>query len=805
MEASQVILVQPYGLLTLDHESLGIPNVSPTGSDHRDSTHISSNSNISTTSESTPKKPSNAFIVNQSLLILGDLSVNNFLNGAEELFDLFQNSTNPVKPISRATLDEVVRLAIWWFLQACMKSEPLLREGSLFPFAEQDNQILLQEAHISLAKSLWIIQETINLDYGLVTSRSTAGTGIEDNILELSSLRLALLIRIRELIWSMERHGLIPQLSEAVSTLENADTSIRIAYPLLNIDLTYLIAGDDAVTSDKHNRIPPLSTVFPLGDTGSVFHYGRMHVDIFLFTTSSNKQQAKYPAILSAVRGRDEKNISVIIGTQHRFLNLSIGSGWNDHPTWDDVTWLTDINTLDVQLRTGCRLQIKCSPWDFKILREVYGFYHETLLTSQASHNETLIFETDVKSTQYHTTGASSPLSFPTSAIPNCTFRIFENTVLQQAGTGPRQQHRGFRIAVLTPPSVKNLRALYQELPAGQTIQFTFPQEDKSNSTISLKIGPDNAGDSLVLALSSSQQRSTLLAHLTGCFVREQEEVLAKVNVSHFSISTGLEAPIPDQAFDDIPWQSIRVVNRHPTDPDTLGVESSQPVLSESLRIVVDSSKARLTDRLNIGIGVLRMRRNVVASGHQLHVLRQPQEDVTFSLSDQAVASDLPEKLGRLLRGIKTQPSIRTYVFPSISELHLFQSAITGFSVLFDGLADSFSISRRRMIVPIHKEWTAPHARIQILRQGRIFQLVAFFEGFSHGKCMNFALKETDIFQKSTRARKPVLKISDAKFSLPAGREGGFGYETGFVCLDVLDYPEEHNNIYIGFGSDAGK
>jgi hypothetical protein len=135
----------------------------------------------------------------------------------------------------------------------------------------------------------------------------------------------------------------------------------------------------------------------------------------------------------------------------------------------------------------------------------------------------------------------------------------------------------------------------------------------------------------------------------------------------------------------------------------------------------------------------------------------------------------------------------------------LFQAALTGFNVLFDGIASSFNISRRRMVVPIYKKWDAVLTRLQIVQKEKVVQLVAFFENFSHGDCMNFTLKSTDIFESSNRSGKYSLRIVDAKFAMPKTRgEGESGIEHKFVCLDMPEYPGEHDDISIVFDNEAG-
>lgn len=159
----------------------------------------------------------------------------------------------------------------------------------------------------------------------------------------------------------------------------------------------------------------------------------------------------------------------------------------------------------------------------------------------------------------------------------------------------------------------------------------------------------------------------------------------------------------------------------------------------------------------------------------------------------------------KTLSALKAQPSVRTFSFPNLFELLQFQAAITGFSVLFDSTPASFSISRRRLLVLKSKEWKSPHTRIQLLRRKETFQLVAFFDGFKHGKCMNFILRKTDSFRMIKSGNRTLVRLVDAKFSLPIGGHRDSGVEQGFVCVDTLEYPSENDDITIGFESYSGK
>ena len=66
---------------------------------------------------------------------------------------------------------------------------------------------------------------------------------------------------------------------------------------------------------------------------------------------------------------------------------------------------------------------------------------------------------------------------------------------------------------------------------------------------------------------------------------------------------------------------------------------------------------------------------------------------------------------------------------------------------------------------------------------------------------MNFILKETDSYECFNRSGKVGVRIIDAKFALPKTPADESGR---FVCLDMPDYPSEHDDINIVFESEQG-
>lgn len=92
-------------------------------------------------------------------------------------------------------------------------------------------------------------------------------------------------------------------------------------------------------------------------------------------------------------------------------------------------------------------------------------------------------------------------------------------------------------------------------------------------------------------------------------------------------------------------------------------------------------------------------------------------------------------------------------------------------------------------------------ARIQIVQQEKVVQLIAFLNDFNHGKCMNFVLKGTDTLESFGRSGKFGVRIVDAKFALPKTDDDP---ASNFVCLDMPEYAIEHDDISITFDSEEG-
>lgn len=117
--------------------------------------------------------------------------------------------------------------------------------------------------------------------------------------------------------------------------------------------------------------------------------------------------------------------------------------------------------------------------------------------------------------------------------------------------------------------------------------------------------------------------------------------------------------------------------------------------------------------------------------------------------------------------------------------------------------ASSFAIpSRARMVVPVHKRLETHLARIQIIKNERAMQLVVFLPDSGHGRCMNFELRSTDVYEPFHKHGKFGVRFVDAKFAMPKGANQA---DWDYVCLDMPEYAGEHEDVVVGFDTEKDR
>lgn len=751
-------------------------------------------SKLSETADQTLSSQKGPLYSDDGLSNPADDALDIFVVRTRHLFALFRLHSEMVKPLVTYSQSEQARAAVWWFLRGRMALEMSVRERPSTPQDQQRKEFAREQAYADLAKAYWLAQDVIP---DIAESKALPLEA------EVDETRRALKSGLQKLSLSMQRNGFLPP--EEPFLPQTIDKSIWVEYPSASQDVVSLLRGSPSSTlTNAHNGSPGMSILetLPLGDTPSFFCFSRVPADVFLMEQGAHESSRLYfPCLLSVIRPRKQGDLVFVIASQNGAVQFRIQGDRNAGPVWEDVRWRSDACCIDVRLPRGFILVVQCTKPDFQMLWNMYDFSAKVLSSLYPRKDEHCLFRTTLKTFQYFDSDALWR-QFPKEATPNCDVALFEQVKREAAATGPRFYHRAFRIAVVTGVETKTLSGVNQVYLPQQLVRYGFLRGEQNDPALSLKFESGRQKASMAMTFADEKDRLRLHSLLIGTALRHDEQVYCEIPVRGLWFAKYFGDVQSFQAFSALPWERAKVINE-----DGSGDRPSC-VLADKLRIVIECKEGTITDRVNVAPGELKLRLDV-ANPNCLMVFRHPQPDLTMAVTEAKVPRELAQKLARDLEALPQVPTLRTYMFPTAAELHQFQEALTGFRVVFDGIASMFAISRRRMVVPIHKKWEAGATRMQVIQQGKVIQLLAFFDDFSHGKCMSFTLKSTDVFESFGKGSKCGVKFVDAKFPMPRVVAGENTIQdtadTAFVCIDMPELPGEHDDISVTFESEAGK
>ncbi|KAL8768068.1 MAG: hypothetical protein Q9209_005611 [Squamulea sp. 1 TL-2023] len=700
------------------------------------------------------------------------------------------------------TLEQWVTAASWWFIKgrSGLESSVRLDARSAVPneFIPTELPQILKQAYVDLAKAFWITSEITPNRYPEVQKLETKGTVPIASIVrtflnvktaELVQRHLAVASNLRALTMSMKRNNRMPPSG---LELQGLDVRIFVPYPSLSPSAARLLSSDSPgeVAVNKHIEGSYFFPM-PVSDTERHFNYGRMFVDVLLAQTKP-EYQVRIPCLLSVLRERTDRDITIVIASQDGQVHLVVQPDANQRLSWRDVRWKTQHRYMEIDLRTNFDLQVYFDERDFKTIWGIHDYVHGVQKRGQATKSESLLYENILGSFQYFEQGKPAA-RFPAEVIGGCTLRLFECFTVVMEGCGERRLHDGYRIMAVTPCKLKTLSSVSHHVGQQTPIVFSYLRDGQGAPAIFLKTSKSSRDPSMVMSFKDQAERDHLHSLLSGTGLSTCEHysnVLDLENV-RVSVDNGQEKPSLQEVggLESSRWRNIRVIGQ-----ETQNMQLGNP----KVRVWAECESGCLVDPVNLGPGELQIGLDSDFF-NRISICRPPQKDMTVCFADNTLSKEQYEALQQMLDQVGSKPSIKTFGFHTLQALHEFQALVTGFSVLFDGFARTFAISRRRMVVPIHKRWEASVTRMQIVRRDKTMQLVAFFKDFSHGSCMNFALKSTDVFESFTRSGIAYLSIVDAKFALPKGETDPY---SKYICLDMPEYPGEHDDITIGFESE---
>ncbi|CAJ2500917.1 Uu.00g037700.m01.CDS01 [Anthostomella pinea] len=729
--------------------------------------------------------------LHEVVVAAGDDAFETFTARTKHLSELFRLYAEQLKPLETCRPDDLCRASLWWFLKGRTGLEMTIRNRPSDP-DDQRHLMARYQAYTDLAKAYWLTEKALP---EIAEGKYSPVDG------ELGEVRQAIVSNLRKLSVSMSRNGFLPP--EEPFLPQTMDKSIWLEYPSLSQDITALLNGAWgsalAVVQQPTRTMDPLDAL-PIGDTTKHFNYTRITADVYLMEQGMDSMQTRFPCILSVVRSHNDSSLNFVVASQNRCVSLRVQSDKKAGATWQDLKWRPDASSLEIKMPRGFMLVIRCSQPEFKMLWGIYDFSTKVQSYLYPRKDEIMTHSIALRAFHYFDSNPQSR-AFPKEAVGQCQLGLFERLLKENSPTGTRTFHRGFRVAVVTGPRIRTLSGVTHFFAPQLPVQFALLRGDQRAPLLQLDFNDGKDKGRMVLSFNDDKEREKMLRLLSGSYVQQDEEVVADVPLEGMNMSEGLaDTKGGFAAIQRLPWQRARIINDK-------YLENPPTVLAEKLRVEIDSMDksgvgvvSTITDRVNVGPGELRLRlgtRDILT----LQVMRQAQLDMTVSLLETSVPRDSYREFASLQNTIQRGQTLRTYRFPSFKDLHAFQAGLTGYTILFDGIASSMNISRRRMVVPIHKKWEAGTTRVQVVQREKTVQLLAFFEEWHHGECMGFALKGTDVFEAFSRNGKAGLKLADAKFPLPRVPAEGAPKtdDMAFISLDMPEFAGEHDDLTILF------
>ncbi|KAJ2897293.1 uncharacterized protein MKZ38_004804 [Zalerion maritima] len=711
-------------------------------------------------------------------------ALDTFKSRVKHLFELFRLSAEAHRPLSSCTPEELCRGSLWWFLRGRMGVESAIRARPSSPDSQRSHEFAKQQAFTDLSKAYWMSEEMIpEVTGGRWTPTET----------ELDGIRKSLLSNLRKLTMSMKRNEFMPPDEPFLPAA--VDKTIWVEYPDIPQDLLALLSGSGGYSLRPTAPMDVLDTL-PIGDTTQFFNFGRVSVNAYLVERDGDpNKRLHFPCFLSTVRPQKQPNLVFVLASQNGAVQLRIQGNKNLGPVWDDVAWRNENCALDIKLPRGFMLVVQCTQADYRMLFGMYDFGSKVQSTLYARPHEQVLFRSTLQGFQYFDADPQSRV-FPKESVQTCEVGLFEKIHKENSPYGVRSYHRGYRVAVVTGPRTRTLSGVNHVYTPTHPVQFGFLRGENEDPALVLRFESSRSKGRMVFSFNDEKERFRFHNLLTGTALHHDEQVCFECPLTSYMIGQRITDNLGIQGFNHLNYKRARIVN------DGNSGDEPPTVLSDRMRVIVDFENGTMTDRINVGPGEFRIRLDPRVPT-ALILFRHPQADLTLGIADSQASKEMAQELNAGLDEVQNNPTVRTLRFANVKDLHTFQASLTGFNVLFDGIASTFAIARRRMVVPIHKKWEAGETRIQLVEQDQQIQILAFFEDFSHGHCMNFVLKSTDLYENFSRSSKSGLRIVDAKFPLPRMTEEA-GEEASFVCLDSPDYAGEHDDISILFEKDAG-
>ena len=737
--------------------------------------------------------------------VIGQPESEDFYSRVQHLRGVFRLAAEKSNDIENKALEFWLRMTAWWFLKgksALEKSTKPSNQPDASRAGPGRTGQQSQQCYVDLAKAWWAMEDIIP---DLVSPHSPVS--IRNGLDKFDGLDYPQLLGVYHLIQAnmhgfaifMKRNNLLPP---PALLIQGADPCIWIEYPALPQGTLCLTAGLDPRTLIKRTRRPFFPILF--GDTERHFNYGRLFAEAEIVSDDGVAEDSQLPCIISIIRERTSSQVEITIVSQDGQINLHVQSDPKLGPTWKDVEWKVKAHSIRIRLSRDFEVALRLWDEDFRTLWGIDDYTRRVEADWQPEEHEDIVF--DNKINVFHYAGPPQKSgNFPSFPITNCSVRLFKRSIIRVEGSAQRKLFDGVRFVVMTPPSSKILSSISRVFAKEAPILYSNLRGEKEAPALLLAIRESDEKTSLILTFEDAAQRADFHMLLSGIAAEPDEQTSNDIPLESMFVEdlfpSSSQVSRAHPLASSMQWKSARVISQGPR-------EGLNHIMhSDRLRVRLSCSFGTIVDLINLGTGELQI--SLDSEDTRLIKLYRPaQDNLILSFAHNLYPKEEHGALQQTLQSTKEVPTARVYKFPVLKAMHDFQQLVTGFDVMYDGIATMFSISHRMNMIPIYKKQEATHARLQVLSYDnmgmRMIQLIIVLKDFPNGRIMNFQLRSTDTFETMSKSGKHCVRFDDAKFALPKQQDNQ-EMAWDYVCLDTPEYPGEHDDIVVGFDTEEGE
>ena len=518
-------------------------------------------------------------------------SLEQFSEQMQSMYRVFQLSADNISKDWRPKLEDWLRAATWWLQSSKVGLEQVYtaasKDRSTSQFSNSTGIRSLDQMRVDLAKTCWIMRDKVRSS----TDTSQLNDGIREAIGLVDASLVNLLVSRKKDFYSSS-----PPLLQ-----QGMDTRIWIPYPEMDPKLEFLLGTPSRSRIIEGNPMALANfSGMPLADTRHYFAYGCMFVNAQVVLGEEDTKQPEtlqLSCALTIMRPRSDSGVEITITSQDGFVALHVASDAKSRLKWASAQWKVKTYMLVFSLDREVQLVIRMREQDFKTLWGIYDYTLQLRNKWKVREGEVIQFDEEVPSFHY-VDGAKNSGGFPSQPVKGCRVRLLHKHDLIAEGTGMRRVHQGHRLVAITPPGVKTVGCINQELGHQKPILFDYLRGDGNAPALLLKHVDEKTVSSIVITFARSQARADFLNSLDGTLLDTTELSSEEIPLDSLEASRvdDEESTIfkPLLFPPGIKWRCVRVLNE-------VGVtEKDKHVLSSHFRICVFCEYGVITDRVNL-------------------------------------------------------------------------------------------------------------------------------------------------------------------------------------------------------------